>query len=458
MGEGIERTLERQREFFNSQKTRDIDFRINMLKKLKSAIEKKEKKVLDALHHDLHKSEFEGYMIEIGGVYEELHLHIKNLKKWARPERVGTGVKGFPGKSFIIREPYGMALIIAPWNYPFQLLMQPLVGSIAAGNCTVLKPAHYSEATSEVISELISDTFPPEYISVFKGGREVIKGLLQQPYDTIFFTGSPTLGKIVMEAAAKNPTPVTLELGGKSPCIVHSDVNVALAAKRVAWGKFVNAGQTCICPDYLMVHASIKDQFLKAMKTAIRELYGEDPSVSLDYGRIINMDQYARLVNLLNGEKIYLGGQCNPAERYIAPTLLTDVSRESEVMKEEIFGPIFPVLTYTSINEVIDFVNSRPKPLALYLFSNNNGVQNEVLAKTSFGGGCINDTLVHAGNPNLPFGGVGFSGMGSYHGKATFETFSHRKSILNKSTLIDMKMRYAPYTAKNLAMIRKLVH
>jgi aldehyde dehydrogenase (NAD+) len=457
MQDSIEKILKEQSEFFNSQQTKDIGFRIEMLKKLQSAIKQKEKRILDALHHDLHKPAFEGYMIEIGGVYEELHLHIKNLKKWAALERVTTGVKGFPGKSFIIREPYGIALIIAPWNYPFQLLMQPLVGSIAAGNCTVLKPAHYSEATSEVISELIDDIFPSAYVSVFRGGREVINSLLQQRYDKIFFTGSPTLGKIVMEAAAKNLTPVSLELGGKSPCIVHADVNVALAAKRIAWGKFVNAGQTCICPDYLMVHATIKKEFLGAMKNAIRDLYGEDPAMSPDYGRIINSDQYTRLVHLLAGENVYLGGQCSPDERYIAPTLLTDVSRDSEVMQEEIFGPIFPILTYTSINEVIDFVNSRPKPLALYLFSENTGIQKEVLLKTSFGGGSVNDTLVHVGNSNLPFGGVGYSGMGSYHGKATFETFSHRKSILKKSTLIDLKLRYAPYNENKLAMVRKLV-
>lgn len=458
MVEGIEKIINEQREFFNSRKTMDIGFRIEMLKKLKAAIKENEKKILDALHHDLHKPEFEGYLIEVGGVYEELHLHINNLKKWAKPEKVGTGIKAFPGKSFVIREPYGVSLIIAPWNYPFQLLIAPLVGAIAAGNCAVLKPAHYSEATSAVIEELITGIFPPKYVSVFKGGRDVIKQLLQQRYDTIFFTGSPALGRIVMESAAKNLTPVILELGGKSPCIVDAGVNIALAAKRIAWGKFVNAGQTCICPDYLLVHSSIKDVFLQAMKGAIRDLYGENPSSSPDYGRIINKEQYERLVNLMEKQNVYLGGQCNPGDRYIAPTILTDVSPDSAVMKEEIFGPIFPMITYTSIDEVIGFVNSRSKPLALYLFSENSNTHKEVLSKISFGGGCINDTLIHAGNPNLPFGGVGNSGMGSYHGKASFEAFSHRKSILKKSTWIDLKMRYAPYNSKKLAMVKKLVH
>jgi aldehyde dehydrogenase (NAD+) len=429
-----------------------------MLKKLKTAVKENEKKILDALHYDLHKPEFEGYLIEVGGVYEELHLHIKNLSKWAKPEKAGTGIKAFPGTSFIIREPYGVALIIAPWNYPFQLLIAPLVGAIAAGNCAVLKPAHYSEATSAVIKELIGGIFPSEYVSVFTGGRDVIKNLLQERYDKIFFTGSPSLGRIVMESAAKNLTPVTLELGGKSPCIVDKDVNITLAAKRIAWGKFVNAGQTCICPDYLLVHQSIKDKFLAALTGAIRELYGENPAASPDFGRIINNSQYERLVRLLDGQKIYLGGQYNSDDRYIAPTILTDVSPDSAVMKEEIFGPIFPVMTYTSIDEVVRSVNSRPKPLALYLFSGNVARQKEVLSRISFGGGCINDTLIHAGNPNLPFGGVGMSGMGSYHGRASFEAFSHRKSILKKSTLIDLKMRYAPYDSKKLAMVRKLVH
>lgn len=458
MREDIEKVLKEQREFFNSQQTRDLDFRIAMLKKLKAAITEKEQKILDALRHDLRKSKFEGYLIEVGGVYEELHLHIKNLKKWARPEKVGTGLKALPGKSFILREPYGVALIIAPWNYPFQLLMAPLVGAIAAGNCAVLKPAHYSEATTAVIEELITETFPREYISVFTGGRDVISALLQQRYDTIFFTGSPPLGRIVMEAAAKHLTPVTLELGGKSPCIVHEDADIPLAARRIAWGKLVNAGQTCICPDYLLVHTAAKDRLLEAMKDVMRDLYGDNPAESPDYGRIINRQQHERLVRLLDKQNVYLGGQCDPADRYIAPTILNDVSPDSPVMQEEIFGPILPVMTYTSIDEVIDFVNARPKPLALYLFSESNNIQNEVLSKTSFGGGSVNDTLIHAGNPNLPFGGVGSSGMGSYHGRASFEAFSHRKSILKKATWIDLKMRYAPYDAKKLAMVKKLVH
>jgi aldehyde dehydrogenase (NAD+) len=458
MGEGIEKILQAQRAFFDSQKTRDLGFRIEMLKKLKTAIRANEKRILNALHRDLRKSEFEGYLIEVGGVYEEIHLHIKHLKRWAAPEKVGTGIKAFPGKSYVIREPYGVTLIMAPWNYPFQLLIAPLVGAMAAGNCAVLKPAHYSEATSEVIEELIGSTFPPEYISVFKGGRDVIQKLLDQRYDNIFFTGSPFLGRIVMEAAARNLTPVTLELGGKSPCIVDSKANIPLAAKRITWGKFVNAGQTCICPDYLMVHSSVKDEFLREMKKTIGELYGSDPSKSPDFGRIINKEQYSRLVKLLEGQKVYVGGEHDPADRYIAPTILTDVKPDSAVMKEEIFGPIIPLMTYDSIDEVVKFINGRPKALSLYLFSDDKANQQEILAKTSFGGGCINDTLIHAGNPNLPFGGVGNSGMGSYHGKASFEAFSHRKSILKKSTLIDLKMRYAPYDAKKLALVRKLVH
>ncbi|HOD13820.1 MAG TPA: aldehyde dehydrogenase [Spirochaetota bacterium] len=457
MGGVIEKILGDQRAFFNSGKTKDVYFRIEMLKKLRAAIKNREQQILSALHTDLRKSEFEGYLIEVGGVYEELHLHIKNVKRWAKPEKVGTGIKAFPGTSYIMREPYGVSLIIAPWNYPFQLLIAPLVGAIAAGNCAMLHPAHYSEATSAVIEELIAETFPPSYIAVFRGGREVIKELLGLRFDAIFFTGSPALGAIVMEAAAKHLTPVTLELGGKSPCIVDEDANIPLAAKRIAWGKFVNAGQTCICPDYCIVHSSVRDEFLRELKGAVTGMYGADPSASPDFGRIINRNQYERLVRLLEGQKVFLGGEHDAGERYIAPTILMDVSPDAAIMKEEIFGPIVPVLSCSSIDEAIGFVNARPKPLSLYLFSDNKAVQRAVLTGTSFGGGCVNDTLVHAGNPNLPFGGVGSSGMGSYHGRASFEAFSHRKSILKKSTLIDLKMRYAPYDAGKLAMVRKLV-
>lgn len=452
----IEQVLKEQRAFFTTQKTKDIHFRIETLKKLKAAIKQKETKILNAMYHDLRKSEFEGYAIELGEVYEDLNIHIKKLKKWAAPEHVRTNIKFFSAKSYVVREPYGVVLIIAPWNYPFQLAIGPLVGAIASGNCAIVKPANYSEATSDIIEELIHDIFPASYVSVFNGGRDVIKELLQQKYDSIFFTGSPSLGRIVMEAASKNLTPVTLELGGKSPCIVNADVNVSLAAKRIAWGKFTNAGQTCVCPDYVLVHSSIKDKFLHAMKNAIRELYGDDPAESPDFGRIINAKEFTRLEKLLSGQKIYCGGVVNSSERYISPTILTDVSPDSLVMQEEIFGPILPVLQFSSINKVIDFVNARPKPLALYLFTKDKATEKAVCSQISFGGGCINDTLIHAGNPNLPFGGVGSSGMGSYHGRASFETFSHRKSILKNTTLIDIKLRYPPYNSKKLAILKML--
>ncbi|MBN1499755.1 MAG: aldehyde dehydrogenase [Spirochaetes bacterium] len=448
MNKNIQQVMENHRRYFSTYVTKDVKFRIEMLKKLKAAIQKNEKKIAAALFADLGKSEFEAYETETGIILEELSVFIRKLKKWSRPEKVSTAITHFPSKSFISPEPFGTVLIMSPWNYPFQLLMAPLIGAIAAGNCAVLKPAHYSEKTSDIISDIISQTFPEEYISVFKGGREINQQLLAEKYDYIFFTGGAVLGKIVMKSAAENLTPLTLELGGKSPCIVDKSVNIKIAAKRIVWGKFLNTGQTCVAPDYLLVHKAVKTKLIEQMKLAITGYFGNDPHESPDYPRIITDKQCARLIGLLKDGDALCGGNYIEKEKYIAPTILDNVSPDSEIMSDEIFGPILPIIDWEKTEDMIKFINDRPKPLAFYLFTRSNKFRDEVLKKASFGGGCINDTIVHLANPNLPFGGVGFSGMGKYHGKASFDLFSNRRSILQKSTLIDLPIRYAPYKGK----------
>lgn len=444
----IQSVVERQRAYFLCDETKDISFRMDALRKLESAIQACEGEILKALKEDLNKSDFEAYATEIGIVYSELDDALKHLPGWARKKRVRTPVMHFKASSWMVPEPYGVVLIMSPWNYPFQLSLAPLIGAMAAGNCAVVKPSSYSPRTSAVVAKILGECFSEEYIAVVEGGREANQELLKQKFDYIFFTGSVNVGKTVMEAASKHLTPVTLELGGKSPCIVHKDANPELAARRIIWGKCLNSGQTCVAPDYLLVHRDIKDRVISAMKTSIIEFFGEKPCQNPEYPKIINEKHFNRLKGLLSDGRILVGGDVNEATHQIAPTIVDQITWESPVMQEEIFGPILPVLTFDDIDEVIAAVNSRPKPLALYLFTNDKSVEKRIVKSISFGGGCINDTIVHLATSFMPFGGVGESGMGRYHGKWSFDTFTHEKSILMKSCRLDIKLRYPPYKDK----------
>ena len=444
-----------QRQFFNSGKTKAIDFRIAQLKRLKQAILDNEAEILAALKADLNKPEFEAYSSEVG-VVRDINYALKHIKAWTKPQRVSTPLELLPGSAQIYPEPLGVVLIISPWNYPFQLMIAPLVGAIAAGNCSVLKPSEIAVHTSKVVVEIIQKNFDPAFIAVVEGGIDTSQQLLAEKFDHIFFTGSTEVGKAVMAAAAKHLTPVTLELGGKSPCIVDVDVQVEQAAKRIAWGKFINAGQTCIAPDYLLVHQDIKTPLLKSLKHWIEAFYTETPATSPDYARIINQKHFSRLTNLLQEGKVVMGGATNAADRYIAPTVIDGVTFADPIMQDEIFGPILPVIEYTDLTEAISLVNTKPKPLALYFFSTNKQHQQKILQETSAGGTCINDTIMQIAVPDLPFGGVGASGMGSYRGKAGFDTFSHYKSVFKKPFWLDLNWRYAPYQGK-LAAFKKLM-
>ncbi|MGL4369305.1 MAG: aldehyde dehydrogenase [Spirochaetota bacterium] len=441
----IQETISLQKKYFLTDATKDIPFRIRQLKKLKSAVKANETRILDALKDDLGKSATEAYMTEIGIVYAEIDHQIKGIKKWGSPRRVRNNLINMDARCYINPEPFGVVLIMAPWNYPFQLVMAPLAGAIAAGNCAVIKPADYSQKTSEVMRDIIEAAFSPEYISVFLGNRAVNQALLEERYDLICFTGSPSLGKYVMEKASRFLTPVILELGGKSPCIIDADADIRIAARRLAFGKFTNAGQTCISPDYVYVHKSVKDKLIEALKSELKNFFGDNPEESPDFGRIINDRQYGRLKALLSTGTAVLGGTCNDAKRYIAPTIFDNVHVDDPIMQEEIFGPILPIMTFSGIDEVVRFVNSREKPLALYYFSQNRKKQREITRRTTSGGMCINDTLMHITNPHLPFGGVGNSGMGRYHGKFSFDTFSNLRAVVARGTLIDFPVRYAPF-------------
>jgi aldehyde dehydrogenase (NAD+) len=446
--------LNSQRAFFSTHQTKDMGFRIQQLKKFKSAILKYERNITEALWLDLHKSAEESYMTETSIVLKEIDYHIKHLRKWAKPQKVGSPVELFLSKSGIYYEPLGVALIIAPWNYPFQLLMNSLVGAISAGCCAVLKASPYTPATAKVMEEMIIDAFPEHYIGFTQGNRDVNRILLEQRFDIIFFTGGADLGKKVMEAASKHLTPVVLELGGKSPCIVDKDANPDIAAKRIAWGKTVNAGQTCIAPDYLFIHSTMKEIFVEKYKKAIAGMFGDDSKQSKHYGRIVNDKAMERLKKLMQHGDIIFGGNIDETERYIAPTLIDNVKPEYPIMQEEIFGPILPMMTFDDIEQVIDYVNVHEKPLAFYYFGNNKSAKN-VLYKTTSGGGCINDTLMHIANHNLPFGGVGNSGMGKYHGKDSFLAFSNKRAIVNSPVCFDIAMKYAPF--KNFGIIKKML-
>jgi aldehyde dehydrogenase (NAD+) len=445
-----------QRQFFNSGRTKDLDFRLENIRRLKKAIIQNEAAILTALRNDLYKPAYEGYLTEIGLVLTEIRFVSRHLRSWVKPRKVRTPYFLWFGSSAIHPEPYGISLIISPWNYPLHLTMLPLIGSIAAGNCTIIKPSEYAPHTAAIISEIIERHFDSHYVAVIEGDAQTSKDLLKNRFDYIFFTGSQTVGKIVMSAAAKNLTPVTLELGGKNPCIVDQDVNIDLAARRIASGKFINGGQTCTAPDYLLVHQSNKQKLLDQIKVYLRKFYGEDPQKSPDYGRIINKRQFDRLAALLDkGDKV-VGGQTDPDDLYIAPTLLQDVSWNDPVMQDEIFGPILPVLVFEDLAEVVSTINSRQRPLALYFFSNQRNNYQRIIEEVSFGGGCINDTLAHLINPHLPFGGTGSSGMGGYHGKASFDTFSHQKSIFKKWFNLDLPLRFPPYKNK-LSILKNIL-
>lgn len=446
--------IRQQREFFATGKTKDVEWRIEQLKRLKQAVIDNQEAIVKAVKADLGRPDFEAYF-EIAAI-TEINYALKHLKSWVKPKKASTGIEQFPASAKIYPEPLGVVLIIGPWNYPFQLMISPLVGAIAAGNCAVLKPSEIAANTSRVITDIIQKTFDPAYITAVEGGVEVSQQLLEEKFDHIFFTGGTAIGKIVMQAAAKHLTPVTLELGGKSPCVVDSDVDLKYAAKRIIWGKYLNAGQTCIAPDYLLVDRRIKSDLLTEIQKCVHDFYGDDPSQSPDYSRIISRKHFERVESLLKDGDIVVGGQTKPEEKYIAPTVMDGVSWESPVMQEEIFGPILPVLEYADIRDAIAQINAQPKPLALYIFSKDKQKQQQVLQETSSGGVCINDTVMHVGVSTLPFGGVGDSGIGSYHGKASFDTFSHYKSVLKKGLWFDQSWRYPPYKDK-LSLLKRII-
>ena len=446
--------IENQRDFFSSNKTKDISFRLEQLRKLKKAIQINQQKIEDALWKDLHKSPEESYLTEISIVTGEIDNHIKHLKKWAKPKRVSTPLYILPSSSKIIYEPLGLSLIVAPWNYPFQLLFNSLVGSISAGGCSILKPSPDAPEIARVMQDIIEDTYDSNYIAVVQGGRETNTILFNERFDIIFFTGSPNVGKVVMKAASQHLTPVVLELGGKSPCIVDVDANINIAARRIAWGKMINAGQTCIAPDYLFAHHSIKDELLDKIAGNIKEMYGDDIKGSRFYPRIVNQRAIDRLEKLMNQGEIHSGGEIDEKEKFIAPTIIDNVDPDFLVMQEEIFGPILPVMTFEHIDETIEYINKNEKPLAFYYFGKNKNAK-KVLAKTTSGGACINDTLMHITNHNLPFGGVGNSGMGKYHGQESFMAFSNRRAIVTTPTWVDLPLKYAPF--KYFKLIKKIV-
>ncbi|MDU1315017.1 MAG: aldehyde dehydrogenase [Clostridium septicum] len=439
-----------QKKFFYEGKTKDVEFRIENLEKLKRIIKDNEDKIINALKKDLSKSDFETYATEIGLVYDEINLHIKNVKKWVKKETRRTSIVHFPARSYIYKEPYGVCLIIGPFNYPFQLVFAPLVGAISSGNCAIVKPSENTIDTAKLIEKLINENFDENYIKVVNplGGKEVVTYLLDLKFDYIFFTGSVQVGKIVMEKAAKNLIPVTLELGGKSPCIVDKDAKIDISAKRLVWGKFLNAGQTCVAPDYLYVHKNIKDKFLLAVAKEIKAQFGDDIKNSKDLPRIVNECTTRRLIDYMKDGDIYFGGNYNIESNYIEPTILTNLKENSKVLNEEIFGPILPVIEFDDIKQVINYVNLREKPLALYYFSENKKSIEYVLKNTTSGGVTINDTIIHVASTYLPFGGVGSSGLGEYHGKASFDTFSHKKSVIKRGTFFELPIRFAPYGEK----------
>lgn len=455
----IQNVVEKQINYYKKENTRDVKFRIQQLKKLKDIVKDNEEEIMKALYKDLRKSNFESYATEIGLFYEEINLHIKNIHKWVKKEKRKTPISHFPAKSYICKDPYGVALIIGPFNYPFMLTLEPLVGAMSAGNCAVIKPSEQTINTALLIEKLINENFNEEYIHVVNplGGKEVVTELLEQPFNKIFFTGSVRVGKIIMEKAARRLIPVTLELGGKSPCIVDKDANLSLSAKRIVWGKFLNAGQTCVAPDYLYIHKDVKEEFLKLLVKEIKFQFGQDAKESNDYPRLVNSNSVERLKEYIIEEKVYYGGEVLIEDNYIEPTILNNITSDDKVMQEEIFGPIIPVLEFNDLKETIEFINENEKPLALYYFSESKDKIDYILNSTTAGGVTINDTIIHVASSYIPFGGVGSSGVGAYHGKASFDTFTHSKSVLQRGTFMELPVRFAPYgdKIKYLKMLMK---
>lgn len=456
--ETLREKINKQREYFSTGETKDINFRIEKLKKLRDVLKSEEEKVFEALKKDLMKSSFESYVTEVAMVYDEINMHIKNIKKWSKKRRVKTPLVQFPAKSFIQLEPYGVVLIIGPFNYPFMLTMDPLIGAIAAGNTAVIKPSESAPETSKILKEILEKVFDEKYVLHVnpERGKEVVEELLKEKFDYIFFTGSATVGKIVMKAASQYLTPVTLELGGKSPCIIDKDCKLELAARRIVWGKLLNSGQTCVAPDYLYVHKDIEEEFIKKLEEEIKNQFGDNPLESKDYSKMVNEREFNRVLSYIDKEKLVFGGNYNRKTFQIEPTILKNVTWNDPVMEREIFGPIFPILPFEDLDEVIRLVNSKDKPLAIYYFSEDKNKIEKVLNSTSSGGVTINDTLVHVSSSYLPFGGVGNSGMGEYHGKYSFDLFSNKKGIMNRKTFLDLKIRYAPFQNK-LTIVKKIM-
>lgn len=443
--ESIQELIRKQREYFYTDATLDVNFRINSLKKIQTAIQTHQEQINAALKADLGKSSFESYMCESGLVLNEITYMLKHIRSLAKEKTVPTPLAQFHSRSYMKPSPYGVVLIMSPWNYPFLLTFDPLVEALAAGNTVVLKPSAYSPATSRIICEIVRECFPEQYVAVVTGGREENACLLQEHFDYIFFTGSQSVGKEVMRQASAHLTPVTLELGGKSPCIVDKSANLKLAARRIVFGKYLNCGQTCVAPDYVFCHQDIKDDLLKQIQKQIRKQFGKSPLDNKNYGKIINEKHFSRILNLIDSSKVVTGGNIRQETLQIEPTVMDHVTFEDAVMQEEIFGPVMPLLTFTSMDEVIHKVNSMAHPLALYIFAQDKAIINKVTSECGFGGGCVNDVIIHLATSEMPFGGFGESGMGSYHGKKGFETFSHYKSIVDKKTWIDLPMRYQPY-------------
>ena len=440
--------VSQQKEFFNTYQTKDIGFRLDALKKIRSLVQKFEREIHTALFEDLGRPELESAGGDTGLLMQELGMVIRNLRSWAKPKRVRTPIVTMNARSYFVYEPFGNILIISPWNYPFQLLSVPLIGAVAAGNCVLAKPSQLAVKTSEVMRKMINDHFDPGFLHIIKGGSDVNKYLLEMKFDYIFFTGSQETGKKVMRAAAEHLTPVSLEMGGKNPAIIDKNIHLRNTAKRILWGKYLNAGQSCVAPDYLLVHEDIREALLDTMKQILAKWMGPDPEKSIDFSRIIDMKNTLRLQSYLTQGKVITGGQADPEKKYVSFTILDGISGSDPLMKEEIFGPVLPVLTYKNLDDAINFISSRPIPLSLYVFSKSKAFCKEVLLKTSSGNCCINETVVQFINPHLPFGGTGTSGMGRYHGRFSFETFSYKRAVMKTSNFIDIPVRYPPYNNK----------
>lgn len=451
----IQEIVSKQKAFFKTQQTKNLRFRKMYLEKLRDLILENENLLYEAICKDFGKSKFDTFTTEISFILNDIKYYLKNLKSLSKPKKVRTNLANQFGKSRIYSEPLGNILVIGAWNYPYQLSLSPIVAALAAGNCCILKPSEIAENTMKVMAKIINENFPPEYLYVYEGGIDETTELLKLKFEKIFFTGSTKIGNIVYKAAAENLTPVVLELGGKSPAIITKDANLEVAAKRIVWGKFLNAGQTCVAPDYLLVEESVQEQFLEMLRKNIQQFKYEPQSEH--YTKIINQKNFQQLIKLIDKDKIYFGGNSDEEKRYIEPTILTKINWKDEVMQEEIFGPILPVISFTNFNLILNEIIELEKPLAAYLFTNNSEEKESFTNKLSFGGGCINDVIMHLGNENLPFGGVGNSGMGNYHGKFGFETFSHQKAVLERATWGEPNIKYPPYSEKKLSWIKRLM-